>query len=181
VKPDDEQLMQRLFRSREEQMIETLVHQGEQRNKLWSDALAMAQQQAKVATERADAMALELQKMREAVEQLRLAPEPEVAPEPAPAEVATEATPATTKGAPATLGEALIVLYAPVAGTLPDQLDERAEKRLLDVFDLAVQEAGGNSRGGLQVFRAWLKEWETATPPGERSLTSFERITNTSP
>jgi hypothetical protein len=181
VKPGVEQLKQQLFRSREEQMIETLVHQGEQRTKLWADALEMAQSQAKAAAARESVMALELQKLREAVEQLRVLPEPDRALEPPPESGAPEPERTSTTDAPATLGEALIVLYAPVAGTLPHQLDERAEKRLLDVFDLAVQEAGGNSRGGLQVFRAWLKEWETATPPGERSLTSFERITNTSP
>lgn len=179
VKHGSEKLAASLFRSREEKMIESLVTQGDTREKLWAAALSALQGQLAQAAKHSAELVTEMAAIRSSVASIaETKPAPAVAvPAPSSEEPPAPPPPANDDTSEDTLEERLVGLLAPVAGNTPDQYGDSAKKRILAVFERALTEAGGNGNGGLQVFFGWLKEWEATVQPGERSLESFEKLT----
>lgn len=171
VKHDAVAAVDQHSQSREERMIEELVAQGQRREATWAQALELARSQAAESDKRMAQVVKELAQLREAHRTLIVAPEPVGAPPEPPME--TPVMPAEN-----TLGAVLVTLYARAACLPLEAIHGDQEARLLSAFDRALAEAGGNGRGGLQVFSAWLKQWKAEVPLSARNMSSFERLTS---
>lgn len=180
VKQSAEVAHQQLSLSREGLLMKQLVQQAEKREAMWEQALSQFRvalgELRRDATQR-QAVAAKLDELKQAVAELprelgESLGQPAAGSEAAPRVAAAAASGA---GPDMSLADVLVSLYVKAKET-DDPVCPSVTRRLMKIFDEAVDKSAGHGPAGLQMFRSWLAAWRYELPKAHRTIANLESI-----